>query len=61
MIKRMREYDELAKEIRLDIIRSQGSYDPACSKGKGRGSSLLVPTVGDVVMVSNEEKFNDCK
>ena len=47
--------------MRLDIIRSQGRYDPTHSKRKGRGSRVLVPTVGEVVMVSNEEKFNDCK
>ena len=45
MIKRMRAYDELAKEIRLDVIMSQGSYDPTRSKGKGRGFRVLVPTV----------------
>ena len=57
----MRAYGELAKKIRLDVIRSQGSYDPARSKGKGRGSRVHVPTVGDVVMVSNEDKINNCK
>ena len=61
MIKQMRAYDELAKEISLYGIRSKGSYDTTRSKGKGRGSRVLVPTVGDVVMVSNEDKFNDCK
>ena len=61
MIKRMRAYDEMAKEIRLDVIRSQGSYDPTRSKGKGRGFRVLVPKVVDVVMVYNKDKFNDCK
>ena len=57
MIKRMGAYDKLAKEIRMDIIRSQGTYNPAYSKGEARVFRKLIPTLGDLVMVSNEEKF----
>ena len=59
MIKRMRAYDELAREIQKDIIRSQGTFDLAYSKGSGRGCRRLIRTLGE--LVSNADKFNDCK
>ena len=60
MFHRMRLYHEMIKGIRLDILR-QGSYDPSCPKGIGRGKRVLKPNIGDIVMVCNPEKHNDAK
>ena len=53
-------YYEMIKGIRLDVLR-QGSYDPSCPKGTGRGKRVLKPNIGDIVMVCNPEKHNDAK
>ena len=60
MFYRMRLYYEMIKEIRLDVLR-QGSYDPSCPKGTGRGKQVLKPNIGDIVIVCNLEKHNDAK
>ena len=60
MFARMRLYHEMIKSIRLDILR-QGSYDPSCPKGIGRGKRVLKPNIGDIIMVCNPEKHNDAK
>ena len=60
MFARMKLYHEMVKDIRLDILR-QGSYDPSCPKGVGRGKRVLKPNIGDIIMTCNPDKHNDAK
>ena len=60
MFARMKLYHEMIKDIRLDILR-QGSYDPSCPKGAGRGKRILTPSIGDIIMTCNPDKHNDAK
>ena len=60
MFARMKLYHEMIKNNRLDILR-QGSYDPSCPKGTGRGKRVLKPNIGDIIMTCNPEKRNEAK